>query len=120
MVLTHEMLTSVLTGGKWTQSIKSLYEEDKTGIQGTCHSFMAIDPECFTGREKFKKEMDSYIKSIKESGKAKNVTEILIPGELEYRTEAERLKQGIPLESTTLRELLALGKSLGIPLSLMG
>ena len=119
MVLTHEMLTSVLTGGKWTQHIKSLYEEDKTGIQGTCHSFMAIDPECFTGREKFKKDMDCYIKSIKESGKAKNVTEILMPGEPEYRTEAKRLKEGIPLESTTLQELVALGKSLGVSLSLM-
>ena len=119
MVLTHEMLTSVLTGGKWTQSIKSLYEEDKTGIQGTCHSFMAIDPECFTGRENFKKDMDCYIRSIKESAKAKNVTEILMPGKLEYRTEAKRLKEGIPLESTTLQELVALGKSLGIFLSLM-
>ena len=119
MVLTHEMLTSVLTGGKWTQFIKSLYEEDKTGIQGTCHSFMAIDPECFIGREKFKKDMDRYIKSIKESAKAQNVTEILMPGEPEYRTEAKRLKEGIPLESTTLQELVALGKSLGISLSLM-
>ena len=120
MILVHEMLTSILTGGKWTQHIKSLYEEDKTGIQGTCHSFMAIDPECFTGREEFKKEMDRYIKSIKESAKAQNVTEILMPGEPEYRTESERLKQGIPLESTTLQELVTLGKSLGISLSLMG
>lgn len=119
MILVHEMLTSILTGGKWTQHIKSLYEEDKIGIQGTCHSFMAIDPECFTGRENFKKEMDRYIKSIKESAKAQNVTEILMPGEPEYRTEAERLKQGIPLESTTLQELISLGKSLGISLSLM-
>jgi LDH2 family malate/lactate/ureidoglycolate dehydrogenase len=75
---------------------------------------MAIDPECFTGREKFKKEIDRYIKSIKESAEAQNVTEILMPGEPEYRTESERLKQGIPLESTTLQELVALGKSLGI------
>ena len=120
MILVHEMLTSILTGGKWTQHIKSLYEEDKTGIQGTCHSFMAIDPECFTGREEFKKEMDRYIKSLKESAKAQNVTEILMPGEPEYRTESERLKQGIPLESTTLQELVTLGKSLGISLSLMG
>ena len=119
MVLVHEMLTSVLTSGKWTQNIKSLYEEDKTGIQGTCHSFMAIDPDCFIGREKFKKEMDRYIKSIKESTKAQNVIEILMPGEPEYRTEAERLKQGIPLDSTTLQELVSLGKSLGISLSLM-
>ncbi|MGZ3649192.1 MAG: Ldh family oxidoreductase, partial [Syntrophales bacterium] len=119
MVLVHEMLTSVLTNGKWTQHIKSLYEEDKTSIQGTCHSFMAIDPDCFIGREKFKKEMDRYIKSIKESTKAQNVTEILMPGEPEYRTEAERLKQGIPLDSTTLQELVSLSKSLGISLPLM-
>jgi LDH2 family malate/lactate/ureidoglycolate dehydrogenase len=119
MILVHEMLTSILTGGKWTQHIKSLYEEDKTGIQGTCHSFMAIDPECFTGRENFKKEMDRYIKSIKESAKAQNVTEILMPGEPEYRTASERLKQGIPLESTTVQELVSLGKSLGVSLPLI-
>jgi LDH2 family malate/lactate/ureidoglycolate dehydrogenase len=80
---------------------------------------MAIDPECFIGREKFKKKMDHYIKSIKESAKAQTVTEILMPGEPEYRTESERLKQGIPLESTTLQELVTLGKSLGISLPLM-
>lgn len=114
MILVHEMLTSILTGGKWTQNIKSLYEEDKTGIQGTCHSFMAIDPECFIGRENFKKEMGRYIKSIKESAKAQNVTEILMPGEPEHRTESERLKQGIPLAATTLQELAVLGESLGI------
>ena len=116
MVLAHEMLTSVLTSGKWTQYIKSLYEEDKTGIQGTCHSFMAIDPDCFVGREKFKKDMDRYIKSIKESGKAKNATEILMPGEPEYRTEVKRLKEGIPLVAATVKELVALGESFGISL----
>ncbi len=116
MVLVHEMLTSILTNGKWTRNIKSLYEEDKTGIQGTCHSFMAIDPDCFIGRDQFKKEMDRYIKSIKESTKAQNVKEILLPGEPEYQTESERLKNGIPLISTTLNELVSVGKSLGISL----
>ena len=77
---------------------------------------MAIDPDCFIGKDQFKKEMDRYIKSIKESTKAKNVEEILMPGEPEYRTESERLKKGIPLDSTTLNELVSLGKSLGISL----
>jgi uncharacterized oxidoreductase len=81
---------------------------------------MAIDPECFTGREKFKKDMDRYIKSIKESAKAQTMTEILMPGEPEYRTESERQKQGIPLDSTTVQEMVSLGKSLGVTLSLMG
>lgn len=116
MVLIHEILTAVLTGGKVTSQIKSLYEEDRTGIQGTGHSFMAIDPDCFIGKEAFKKSMDHYIKSIKESAKAKNATEILIPGEPELRTETERLRDGIPLPQAVLKELAALGESLGISL----
>jgi LDH2 family malate/lactate/ureidoglycolate dehydrogenase len=68
-----------------------------TGIQGTCHSFLALAPDCFIGREEFKKEMDRYIVSIKESAKARNCEEILVPGEPELRTEAERLENGIPL-----------------------
>ena len=119
MVLIHEMLTAVLAGGKWTRQIKSIYQEDETGIQGTCHSFMVIDPDCFVGRDEFKREMDRYIKSIKESAKARDCTEILIPGEPELRTETERLKEGIPLAPATIKELTALGESLGISPSLL-
>lgn len=114
LVLIHEMLTAVLTGGKWTRYIKSLYEEDPSGIQGTCHSFMALDPECFIGREEFKKNMDAYIKSIKESAKAPGVEEILVPGEPEYRTEQKFLKEGIPLAPNTSRELAELAAALGL------
>ncbi len=115
LVLVHEMLTAVLTGGKWTRNIKSLYEEDKTGIQGTCHTFMALDPDCFIGREEFKKNMDAYIKAIKESPRAAGVDEILVPGEPEYRTETRLLKEGIPLPPNTVKELTTLGESLGVP-----
>jgi LDH2 family malate/lactate/ureidoglycolate dehydrogenase len=116
MALAHEILTSVLTGGKWTTNIKSLYEEDETGIQGTCHTFMVLDPDCFIGREVFKKNVDAYIESIKGSGKAKNTSEILMPGEPEHRTEVERLKTGIPIAQNTIKELRALGESLGLSL----
>jgi LDH2 family malate/lactate/ureidoglycolate dehydrogenase len=118
MALVHEMLTALLTGGKWTSVIKSLYEEDESGIQGTCHSFVAIDPDCFVGRDEFKREMDRYITNIKQSAKARNCAEILIPGEPELRTENERLKIGIPMAPSTTSELVALGKSLGISVSL--
>ena len=119
LALSHEILTAILTGGKWTQNIKRLQEEDKTGIQGTCHSFMALDPDCFIGRVGFKNEMDRYIKSIKESGKAKNVDEILMPGEPEFKTETQRLKEGIPLAPNTVKELTVLSQSLGLSLPLM-
>jgi LDH2 family malate/lactate/ureidoglycolate dehydrogenase len=92
LALAHEMLTALLTGGKITRHIKSLYEEDKSGIQGTCHSFMAIDPDCFIGRLEFAQSMDQYIKDIKESSKAKGVKEILMPGEIEGGTFKVRIK----------------------------
>jgi LDH2 family malate/lactate/ureidoglycolate dehydrogenase len=114
LVLAHEMLTAVLTGGKWTKTIKSLYEEDPSGIQGTCHSFMALDPECFIGREAFKKKMDAYVRTIKESARAKGVGEILVPGEPERRTEAKFLEEGIPLPPNTVKELVSLAEALKI------
>ncbi len=114
LVLVHEMLTAVLTGGKWTRTIKSLYEEDPSKIQGTCHSFMALDPDCFIGREEFKKNVDAYIRSIKESARAAGTEEILVPGEPEYRTEVRLMKEGIPLPPNTVRDLTALGQSLGV------
>jgi LDH2 family malate/lactate/ureidoglycolate dehydrogenase len=115
MVLAHELLTSVLTGGKWTRSIKSLYEEDKTGVQGTCHSFMAVDPDCFVGRDQFKKDMDDYVRSIKGSARARANEEILMPGEPEYRTEKRFLEEGIPLSPHTVKELTALAEAIQIP-----
>jgi len=95
--------------------IKSLYEEDRRTIQETCYSFMALDPDCFLDREEFKKNMDRYIKSIKESAKAQGAAEILMPGEPEHRTELRLLKEGIPLAPNTVKELTALGESLGLP-----
>jgi LDH2 family malate/lactate/ureidoglycolate dehydrogenase len=115
LVLVHEMLTSVLTGGKWTRKIKSLYEEDPSGIQGTCHTFMALDPDCFVGREEFKTNVDAYIESVKGSAKAAGTEEILVPGEPEYRMEQKFLKEGIPLAPNTLRELAVLAQTLNIP-----
>lgn len=114
LVLIHEMLTSVLTAGKWTRNIKSLYEEDPSGIQGTCHTFMALDPDCFIGREEFKKNVDAYIETIKGSAEAPGTEEILVPGEPEHRTEMKFLEEGIPLAPNTVKELISLAQSLGI------
>jgi len=63
--------------------------------------------------------MDRYIQTIKESRKADNAAEILMPGEPEYRTETQRLKEGIPLPPATIKELVALGESFGISLPMM-
>ena len=95
MALVHEILTAVLTGGKQTSRIKSIYEEDPTGVQGTCHSFMAMT-DCFIGKERFKADMDSYIERIKESAKAKDIEEILMPGEPRDEDRGGKAQEGHP------------------------
>jgi len=115
--LAHEMLTAILTGGKLTRNIKSLYEVDESGIQGTCHSFLVLDPDCFVGRDQFKEDMDRYIEAIKQSGKAKGFQEILMPGEPEQRCAEQRLKEGVPLAGATAKELVELAGALGLSLA---
>lgn len=112
--LAHEILTALLTGGKWTRDIRSLYQEEPSGIQGTCHSFMALDPDCFVGREELKRSIDDYIISIKESAKAKNTEKIWVPGERSHAIAAGRLQEGIPVAENTARELDELARSLGL------
>lgn len=114
LALAHEMLSAILGGGKWTINIKSLYEKDETGIQGTCHSFMALDPDCFVGKAEFKNSIDEYIEAIKGSGPADGVKEILMPGELEARTEERYLKGGVPLALATVNDLEKLAGRLGL------
>ena len=118
LAMAHEMLSAVLGGGKWTINIKNLYEKEESGIQGTCHSFMTLDPDCFVGRSEFKRSMDEYIDAIKGSGRADGVEEILMPGELEARTEERYLKEGVSLAQATVSDLKKLAQRLGIAIEI--
>ena len=41
--------------------------------------------------------------------------ETLLPGEVEYRTEQRRRKEGIPLPTQLCDELVALGREMVVP-----
>ena len=47
-------------------------------------------------------------------------TEVLYPGEVEYRREQERLKTGIEVEDKTWKVLMDWGKKLGVADKLAG
>ena len=55
--------------------------------------FIVIDPKKFTGLDKFKKANSALARQIKNSRKAKNVDEILVPGEraMKRKKKTERL-----------------------------
>lgn len=96
--LVAEILGGTLSGVSYAYSKKLEY--------GNFLFMEAINISSFTPINKFKDRMDDLIMAMKTSKTAPGYTEILIPGELEFRTEERRLKEGIPLPDTTWRQLV--------------
>ena len=65
----------------------------------------AIDIATFTDVEHYKDNVDSLIGRLKELPKAEGTDEIFVPGEPENRVYQDRVKNGIPLPSGTVRNL---------------
>ena len=79
---------------------------------GTC--FIVIDPSAFCPLNVFRKLMDETVAYMKSSPPAPGVEEVLVPGELEFRTLRKRRQEGIPVDAATLQGLQAHGRRLGV------
>jgi len=76
--------------------------------------FQAMDIRSFMPIEEFKEQVDALIQKTKSLKLRPEFTEILIPGEPEFRTEKERLKQGIYVPDRTWEEIKAAAATLGL------
>ena len=74
----------------------------------------AFNLEHFRPLEEFKKEMGEFVEFVKDSPPAVGFKEILYPGEIEYRTEQTRRKEGIFVEDETWSQIDGLIQSLGL------
>nr|WP_263324757.1 Ldh family oxidoreductase [Neobacillus sp. Marseille-Q6967] len=111
-----DILAGVLTGAGFGKYVNNMYENWEEP-QNVGHIFIAIDINRFIPLELFKERMDCYIQEIKAEPKADGVEEILIPGEIEFRRTAERMKNGIVLPEKTVQELDQIGKKYSVDLS---
>jgi len=68
----------------------------------------------FVPSESFKQRIDKLIRSVKSSPTAPGFTEILIPGEPEYREEEKRSKAGIPIPDAAWKTLENACKEYGV------
>lgn len=113
LALWMEIMGGVFTGAAFAGEIPSLYG-DFSGPQRIGHVFMAIRPDLFMPLEEFKERMDTMIERYTSSPKAEGVDEILMPGELEEREEAERRLTGIPVPPEIAEELRREAGGLGV------
>ncbi len=75
---------------------------------------MAIHISSFQPVEDFKKRMDHMIRVMRSSPPRPGFTEILIPGEYEWRYKEKRSKEGVPLPLKTWEELRKAGRSVNV------
>src|SRR5208282_5397889 len=66
---------------------------------------LVLNIDSFISSESFKERIDKLIRSVKSSPTAPGFTEILIPGEPEYREEERRSKKGIPIPDAAWKTL---------------
>lgn len=90
-----EILCAGLSGGP-------MASEAPTSRAGTVplrvsHSFLAIDPAKFINPGEFEARIGRLVDLIKSSEPMHGHDEVLVAGEPEWRTEAQRLREGIPV-----------------------
>jgi LDH2 family malate/lactate/ureidoglycolate dehydrogenase len=78
--------------------------------------FLVLDIAQFAGAEHFVREVAGLAENVRACPRADGVQEILLPGDPERRSKAQRLKNGIPLDDGTWGQLSELARKLKVPL----
>jgi LDH2 family malate/lactate/ureidoglycolate dehydrogenase len=112
-----DLLTGALSGTTVGKSVQQNNPDPNVG--GQAFFFLAIDPSFFTEQETFLARVDQLVRDAKSVRPAEGFAEVLLPGELEWREQQRRAKEGIPLaEGDWLALVENLGKA-GIPAELV-
>ncbi len=90
-----EILCSTLSGGVMPNEVGGIRFRGKP--LRTSQMYMAIDVARFMPVEEFTARMEHLVRMIKSAPAAPGYDEVLVAGDPEWRTEAERRERGIPV-----------------------
>jgi len=110
LALMCELLGGSLTGMKATG--EGL--DGGPGFRGNGMLSFYVDPKVVDPEDMFPQDVARYIAYFKGAKPAVQGGEVLIPGEPEQRTRAQRLKEGIPLPDNTWASILAAARETGV------
>ncbi len=113
LTLMLELMAAVMGGGPHTTQMNMNARNSTPSRTG--HSLAALNISFFSDVAKFKREAAAIAKEWRSSEKRPGFSEVLTPGEKEWRFMAEREKKGIPLYAGSLKILQDLGKEAGVP-----
>lgn len=104
-----DVLAGVLSGAGFAGSVADQYH-DFGRPQDVGHFFLVIRDDLFLPDGEFRSRMGVLTTRIRGNPPAEGFSEVLLPGDLEVRAEAERRSAGIPYHASdiaTLNELAA-------------
>jgi L-2-hydroxycarboxylate dehydrogenase (NAD+) len=115
-----DIFSAVLSGanyGPWVPPFPAYVPmpEDQPG-KGLGHFFGAMRIDAFRPREEFLNHMDRWIRRFRSSKTVEGHTSVVIPGDPEREFEEQRRREGIPLLSSVIEDLRAVGERFGIKL----
>lgn len=97
------ILSSMLSGAAYGTELGSMESGPRAGADG--HFVMAIRVGAFEDAAEFKRRVDGAIRQVRACRRAPGVERIYAPGELEFAAREANLRDGIPLNEVTRRDL---------------
>ena len=108
-----EILSSILAGGNTSNHVAS------NGLGDTSQSFFAIDLKMFGDPDDMRARLSTLMQELRDSDKADGRDRIYTPGEMEVYSREDKLKNGIPVNDSTLAELRGIAEELGMDFDAM-
>ena len=112
-----DVICGILAGAKWGPHLGNLFN-DFVNPQNVGHAFACIDISKFIPLETFKERLGQMKKEIKALPKQEGVSEIFMPGEIEWKKMIERKETGVPVPEPIYNELKQLGEKYNVPFTL--
>ena len=109
-----EILSASLQQGSFLKQLNGVNEKGQLVPYGLGHFFMAIDIECFTDIESFKKTTGDILRGLRASRKRPGRERIYTCGEKEYLSWQKNKDQGVPVDAVIQKELCAMRDELGL------
>jgi LDH2 family malate/lactate/ureidoglycolate dehydrogenase len=115
LALLVEILSGVLSGAAYADLLCAKGPDGQPVSPNLGHFFGALLVDAFRPLAEFAVTMDDLQGRLRATPKAAGQDRIYIPGEKEYEQLALRSREGIPLESQVVEDLLAISGETGVP-----
>ncbi len=112
LALLMGILSSLLSGAGYGTELGNMIDGPKPGQDG--HFYMVIRISAFVQPQNFKERADRIIGEIHASALAPGHDRVYYPGEMEALTRDRYRKEGIPLNTVTLKDIAETAKQLRV------